>query len=201
VPHAGRRVDVDAARVQAGQEDACGAGDIAAYDMACLNQASASTAACNQFKTAKAMCAACLTSNATDSSWGPLVVFNGVINVNAGGCFELADGNTDCAKSLQDTTLCEHQACDGVCPVKDQTSFNNWQMCDMTAQAQGCGMYFMAANTCAMADDGGAATVCNAGSTFDELFMNIAPLFCGGGGTGDGGTTEAGSTDGGDDGG
>jgi hypothetical protein len=57
-------------------------------------------------------------------------------------------------------------------------------------------MYATAANNCAMADDGGAGTFCNMGSTFDDLFMNIAPLFCGGASTTDGGT-EGGTTEGG----
>ncbi|HEY5240167.1 MAG TPA: hypothetical protein VIJ22_01825, partial [Polyangiaceae bacterium] len=69
---------------------ACAPGDIAGYDAACISTSTMSQSACMAFQTAHAACNACINSKSTDSSWGPLVSYGGVANINLGGCLQLA---------------------------------------------------------------------------------------------------------------
>jgi len=179
---------------------ACAPGDVAAYDAACLAQGSSSQTACQAFEMAHATCSACILSKSTDSTWGPLISWGGVVNVNLGGCIELVTpSDTSCAKAQEVAMTCPHVACDMVCPVTsgNQASFTQWQACTQTADADACGTFVNAA-ACLGTDDGSTGTLCDpatSAGTFDSLFLQIAPLFCGGGG--DGGATEAGPAEGG----
>jgi hypothetical protein len=169
---------------------ACAPGDLAAYDAACFNDKTRGDAACAQFRTTKATCAACLESNPADSSWGPVVQYDNGPSLNGPGCFELYDGNVTCATSLQETALCEHQACDAVCPVIDELSYDQWLHCTLTAAGGSCSTYNTGSAKCN--DDVPGRTFCWRGETRDDFFMNIAPLFCGGADT-DGGSPDGSS--------
>jgi hypothetical protein len=185
---------------------ACAPGDVAAYDAACVNTTTKSTSACDSFKSANATCVACLVSQQGDSSWGPIVQWPGIINLNLGGCLELAAGDATCAKAVETAAACPHAACDAVCPVTsgDATSFANWQQCEQVAVADACGLYEQAAN-CMVTDPAAISSVCQPtqSDTFDSLLLRIAPVFCGGGEAGageagpapEGGASEAGATD------
>jgi hypothetical protein len=167
---------------------ACNAADLTGYDTACL-AAGHTSAGCTAFQTAHAACTSCLNSKSTDSTWGAIVAWAGVININLAGCLELTDPNSaQCAQAVEVGDECLHQACDAVCPVKDQASFTQWQACQQAAAQQGCGTYEQAA-ACLQTDDAAAASVCNpsSGTSFDQLFLSVAPIFCGGGAPGDGG--------------
>jgi hypothetical protein len=167
---------------------ACTAKDIADYDAACLNTATRTMADCTAFGSSRATCQACIESTSTDTTWGPLVAFSGVVNINLGGCLALVDPQSaSCGRKVQDYDECVHAACDGVCPVTSTATFALWEQCQMTATAQGCGMYSTAAQ-CIGLDDAG--TICSAAGGFDAAFLAIAPLFCGG--ASEAGTTEAG---------
>jgi hypothetical protein len=158
---------------------ACSASDITGYDTSCL-VTGATAGTCLAFRTAHPTCAACLSSNATDPDWGPLVSFAGIEQVNLAGCIALtAPSDIACARSVEDLSLCLHAACDGVCPVTDEASFQLWHQCEASAEASGmeCATYANAANCASDA----APQPCTAGSTFDETFISIATVFCGGG--------------------
>jgi len=179
------------------QATACTAKALSDFDTACINTGSSSTAACNTFKTSEAGCYACLVSQSTDATWGPLVIDNGSYNINGGGCVELVDPNSQaCAAAQQTFEQCTHAACDKACPVKDQSTFTLYQQCAMTADSQGCSSYSNAANNC-LATEGASAVVatCTGPQTFELLFLQIAPVFCGG--ASDGGAPEGGAVEGG----
>jgi hypothetical protein len=167
---------------------ACSAKDLADYDAACWNNTTRAQAACTAFGNAHPACVACLESMSTDSTWGPIVQFSGVANVNVAGCLALTDPGSTCGKNVQDYELCVHTACDAVCPVTDTASFNAWKMCESTVTTQACATYNTKAN-CIGTEDAGAA--CSAGTDFDTTLLAIAPLFCGGFPV-DGGAAEAG---------
>jgi len=179
---------------------ACTATVISGYDAACYNQTTGSTAACKAFQTANAACTACLQSKSTDATWGLLISWGGVVNLNLGGCLQLeAPSESACALSQEVAIACVHAACDTVCPVTsgNQASFTQWQACEMTANTDACGTYATQAN-CLATDDAATGTICDPGSgaTFESLFLQLAPLFCG---STDGGSGEAGTTEGGTD--
>jgi hypothetical protein len=168
---------------------ACSASDISGFDTACLSSTATSTT-CQTYQTAHATCASCLTSKSTDSTWGPLVVWNGVQSLNVAGCIELTNpSDTACPQVLESSDECTHAACDSVCPITDQTTFTAWQTCAQTADAQACGKYATPANNCYGGDDAAATNVCNLSNynnSFEAAFVAVAQVFCGGG---DAGTT------------
>jgi hypothetical protein len=181
---------------------ACSASDIAGYDAACLNSSTASQTNCTNFKNAHGTCFSCLESKSSDSTWGPLVSWNGVVSANVAGCIELKNpSDTACPQTIESSDECTHAACDSVCPVTNATSFASWQMCAQTADAQACGKYATPAQSCYMGDDAAATAVCNLQqyASFDDIFNALAPIFCGGGDAGttptDGGASDTGASD------
>jgi hypothetical protein len=179
---------------------ACTAQNLADFDKNCVNANTKSTSACSAWETANATCTGCLVSQSTDATWGPLYKDNGAYQLNIGGCLELTDpSSTTCDSSQEAAELCAHAACDSVCPVSDQTSFAAWQQCAQTADADACGQYVTAANNCLSAETAAAAQACvpSQSSTFESLFLAMAPIFCGGGG--DAGASDGGGTEGGGD--
>jgi hypothetical protein len=184
---------------------ACSASDFAGYDAACLNATTGTPASCMAFQTANAACNTCLNSNSTDATWGPLVNWAGVININTGGCLQLlAPSDSACALAVQTADACAHVACDAVCPVTQTNtgSFTLWEECATAADADACAS-FIAKSMCLATDVAAAGTICDANSsaTFEGLFLQIAPLFCGvgDGGVADGGSGEAAAGEGGID--
>jgi hypothetical protein len=173
------------------QPTACSAQAISDFDAACLASTS-SMAACSTYQTANTTCYACLVSQVTDATWGPVYLANNVYQANIGGCIELADpANATCAQVQETASLCEHAACDSQCPVSSQASFTAYQECTAAADQEGCSQYVTQASNCLVAEDAGAAAVCAPTTTsFDAFFLAIAPLFCSG--STDGGTSEAG---------
>jgi hypothetical protein len=178
---------------------ACTAQNLKDYDTDCLNATSKNQATCTSWKTANATCYGCLVSQETDATWGALVSHNGVLSLNTAGCVELTDPtDTACAPADQGQEACIEAACDTQCPVKDQTSFTNYQACVQTAASQGCGTFISTANTaCSSVATSAASAVCfpSSSGTFETNFAAIAPIFCGGGSAGDGGAPEGGGTD------
>jgi hypothetical protein len=173
---------------------ACAPSDIAGYDAACISLSTMSQSACMAFQTSHATCNACINSKSTDSSWGALISYGGVSNINLGGCLQLAaPSETACALALEVAAACPHAACDTVCPVTagNAASFTQWTDCEMTADADACGTYETASN-CLTTDSAAMSTICNppAGATFESLFLQFAQLFCG---SADAGATDAAS--------
>jgi hypothetical protein len=174
---------------------ACSLPAITAFDTACLG-ANSSMTACMTFMTANATCYACLVSQATDATWGPVYLANNIYQANLGGCIELTDpANVSCAQAQEYSELCEHAACDMQCPVTTSASFTAYQECTAAADQEACSQYTTAAVNCLGAEDA-AGSICNPpSSSFDAYFLAIAPLFCSG--ASDGGASEAGPADGG----
>jgi len=185
---------------------ACSASDFTGYDAACLEATTSSSAGCTSFQMANPACNACLNSNSTDATWGPLVNWSGVVDINLGGCLQLvAPSEAACALAAETADACPHVACDAVCPVtqSNASSFSEWQQCARQASADAC-VPFISQSSCLATDEAAADTVCDVSpsATFDALFLQIAPIFCGGGdggsgegGAGEGGTAEGGETD------
>jgi len=170
---------------------ACQGTDIDDFDTNCLAQGHMKTN-CDTWKSAHTTCASCLVSMSTDNSWGPLVEWPGVYNINVGGCIELTAPDMACETAEANSMECGHKACDGPCPVTDSASFMAWQGCLSAANMAGCMTYYQA-TSCATIDSG-AGYVCNLsqyGMSFDSVFKGIAPVFCGG--SADGGSSDASS--------
>ena len=166
---------------------ACAPADITQFDGVCFNVVSGSLTLCNVFHKANPVCYACLVSNLTDTSWGPVVIANAVPSVNVAGCLELTDpAALACSQSLATTLQCQHALCDGPCPVTDIPSYDQWQLCAEdtlgTCGGSAClaGVDASSASPCLPAGDAG----------MDDLLLAVAPVFCGG--TSDAGTAEGG---------
>jgi hypothetical protein len=105
---------------------------------------------------------------------------------NLAGCIELKDpGNgVACATKVQQSTACEHKACDSVCPLdstQTQASFNNWVQCVNAADQGVCQTYADAASACTNNEQTGPAASCFPSTNdFAHSFPIYASLFCGG---------------------
>lgn len=197
-------------------ENACSQQLIADYYAQCLDTAStAQTCApwTNSPDAAHQACVACLVTPVTASAYGPVVettVGNIIVSEpNLAGCIEIADpAGLSCATKLQDRTDCDEAACNTVCPVTDDPSFQLWETCETNADnaAGSCEAYYDA-TSCVDSEmpDGGAAEACFptvANPGFEDGYNAIAPVFCldltagadGGGASDGGGTVDGGST-------
>ena len=144
--------------------------------------ATATNATCTAAATANTACYNCIVTNDTAASWGPVInQSNGVVRLNEGGCIQLADNaQSTCAHSVESTNGCEDKACKAACPVTDNASFTLYQNCVSSADTGGCATYVSASNTCANAIPiTSNAYNCVRGATFQALYQNIVPVFCG----------------------
>jgi hypothetical protein len=180
------------------QAGACTTQNIADFDTNCLATGH-TKAMCDAFKMANATCAGCLEGKTTDSMWGASVFHAssapgstlGVIQVNIGGCFEVLGGSAgvDCSKKLQAADACENAACDSVCQITDDASFQLYQACINQAAQGDCMTQAAAASTCEQTLGMAAGTsACVNGSDFQTLFDAVAPIICGTPTATDGGT-------------
>jgi hypothetical protein len=171
---------------QARQPSACSALLIADFYQSCLGP-SASDQGCNQTwgvgqDQVHQICQSCLVTPSSAMLWGPLVNYGTTVSINVAGCVELLDpSRTACATEVQAADVCQHQACDGACPVSatDPASFATWQAC-VAATAQGeCNGYLVSA-ACVGVEDAGPAAACVSGQSFQDDFLATAAVFCGG---------------------
>jgi len=140
--------------------------------------------------TANANCAKCLITSESASAWGPLIsVPNNVVYANAGGCIALEQGDTSssgCGAKAWEASQCEDLACSDNC---SGSTFQEYQACTQSAATGTCASEIAA--ECNLADAGNVAP-CNLGATtFQDLYVSIATVFCGGF-PADAGTTDAG---------
>jgi hypothetical protein len=186
---------------------ACSSQDFVDYDNACLG-GSATKAACDTWKAGHSGCAACIESQPTDSSWGPIVAYGGVYDINTAGCVQLTDPSNSCATVGNNGMECQHLVCDTACsPVTDPTSLKEWQQCANASYNSDCWRWIVLENgLCAAMNLSGTSMPCawtpNTPSTtpaavqgsgqFDTYFLQVAPIFCGAGAGSDGGADATG---------
>ena len=121
-------------------------------------------------------CAACLISRPGDMSYGALVAHtSGLVSLNVPGCMELTNpASLDCAKAVQAQGACDDRACDANCA----TTVDLYGACSTEAAAGGCQKFTKAAACDASFFDAGAASICFNGLTFQDVYRDIALLFC-----------------------
>ena len=182
---------------QAPQPTACNALLLNDYYTSCLGP-TATTDSCDQSwgageDVAHATCQSCIVTGSAATKWGALVDYGtgadggagGTVSVNVAGCVELLDPSQEpCAVEVQEADECQHAACDPECPVSDGPSFANWQACIQASGLGECQGYLQSA-ACVNGEDAGPAAVCVTGETFEDEFLAIATVFCGGGATTD----------------
>lgn len=174
---------------QARQPSACSALLVIDFYQSCLGP-TATNDGCNQTwgtgqDAAHQTCQTCLVTASSDTLWGPLVDYGMTVSINVAGCIELLDpSQLACSGLVQLADVCQHQACDAACPVSptDPASFGDWQACvastGQTGQGE-CNAY-LASAACAEAEDAGPAAACVTGKTFQDDFVAVASVFCGG---------------------
>jgi hypothetical protein len=124
-----------------------------------------------------ATCFGCLVSQPTDPTWGPLIQYDGIWELNLGGCFGLKGASAACEAATQEQTECENASCDKSCAnTTSQTKYDN---CVSSADTEYCASYVSAANNCASTSIQTACEGGNANSaTFQTAFMATAAIFC-----------------------
>lgn len=162
----------------------------------CLNdsQTNANPPSCAPFTgsnvtAANKACLACIQTNDTAATYGPLVAHKGTVELNLAGCIALTTNDlngTGCAGKYQAASQCKNAAC-ASCVVTDNASFQAQQACQTAAASGTCATQQNDAACVEGLVDGGAA-VCFEGSTFDDRLEPLINVFCGGAEPADGGT-------------
>jgi hypothetical protein len=176
---------------------ACTSAQLTAFDTACA-ATSSTQATCSTWETANAGCSACIVTDQTAASWGPLVCTQAGCSINVPGCIDLALAETgtengtngSCGDLLNASYECQDYAC-GACDVaadggSDPASF---QTCDNAALMAECKSYsdaFDSSSQCSALQGDTIPTavqVCfasdpNSGFSEQEV-VNIAAFFCG----------------------
>jgi hypothetical protein len=140
------------------------------------------TGSCSDDETNFAACFACIFTDESSSSWGPLVTVsnhNGdIAQVNIAGCVALLEPcNVPCAQAYEYAFQCETQACGNNCVNSSQTRYED---CTTTADNCGCQSYFDPAQCVAnISGSTHPAATCTTQSSFEGYFDVIVPLFCG----------------------
>jgi hypothetical protein len=125
-------------------------------------------------------CADCILTPSTAPTYGPVISKKGTVDLNVAGCMELADSvnGLACGMAYDASNQCVDAACAATCPVTDEASLQRYQACVQQASASGCLNYTQAAKCADAEADGGPASICFSGQTFQDLYNNIVPLFC-----------------------
>ena len=162
-------------------QNKCTPAQTAAVYTGCL-ATGATNATCNAAFAANPVCAGCIFTPDTATLYGPVIeLSNGVVSINQAGCVALADvAETQCGHTMQAQTQCEDKSCKTNCPVTDQASFTAYQTCVTSSDTGGCASYKSAATTCENAISFFSnAQTCFTGTTFQQLYTNVVPIFCG----------------------
>jgi hypothetical protein len=128
-------------------------------------------------------CVSCILTQDTASTYGPIVVHKGTIEVNVSGCLALATNDpngTGCAGKVLAASECKSAACAANCPVTDDSSFELEKVCEAAAAAGTCKTFADAACQDGLIEAGGQAAECLSGQSFDDQYNWIVPMFCGG---------------------
>jgi hypothetical protein len=160
----------------------CTSTQISAYYTACLDP-NATTSTCQSFQLSNAACAACISTDDTASSYGPLInkANVGIVTINVGGCIALLEPcNLECAQAYMANDECTESSCAPNCQVFDQLSFDDYIACTQTADTCGCTTENTRAQ-CANLLTGSThpAETCITAPDFQTFYQQVAPIFCG----------------------
>jgi hypothetical protein len=160
----------------------------AVYD-GCLG-ANATNVTCTAAVNANGACYACIFTDQSASSWGPVVNTAGnVANLNVGGCLTLLEPcNAACGATLEEDLECEEFACGTNCPITSSaassTAYAGCASSIDSCDPNGCATYFYG-TSCASSITGPnhPGSVCfasqNSEAAFRAAFLGIVPVFCG----------------------
>jgi hypothetical protein len=136
---------------------------------------------------AAAACGACIETQATDASWGPLVSPDGQhLSFNVPGCLDLVVPNTTCGKSLDASYGCQ----DASCNACDNTTTPNFSNCVQSSLKKQCKSYGDTVTTACAAQFGDAAptdikncfpdpSIADPKAQQADWISHIATYFCG----------------------
>jgi hypothetical protein len=167
-------------------QDACTAAQINGYVSSCLV---ADTSVCDAFKQQNPTCFACIDSNDTDSSWGPVVRFadRSYSERNFPGCAanalgETGDSGCGAAEALYED--CRRLACRGCLPIATQADYNALVSCGDRPEANKiCASYNASRNVkCGVHLDlapNDPVTVCiGTGMGSAQYYRDLLALWC-----------------------
>ncbi len=152
----------------------------------CLFNGSANATTCDTFFNAasSADCQTCAVAGATEASLGPLLIsLDGLVTLNVAGCIARTANDitaTGCGAKVAAPSQCASAACDPNCPVLDgdAKALAERNTCQRAAIAGACVTYQKDAEACSTPLLQGVSSACAAGSTFTDIAINLATLFC-----------------------
>lgn len=168
------------------KQNVCSSQQIAGYYAACLTPP-ISVSTCDAFVSANAACAACVATADTAPAAGAVVwhEHDAYWTVNVAGCIARATGNpsgTGCGATYAAAIACRQQSCNACWEgLSSTTTFAQFSTCEEEAGASTCATFADAVPTACgnLAQGPGSVCMPPSGSTAQEAYMQIAPLFCG----------------------
>ncbi len=166
---------------------ACKTAELTAYGAACLVQPY-DAKKCDAYKTANAKCSVCVESDSAAAQLAPVLWHDGrsYYTLNLAGCIAIEgkdNTGTGCAAAYQTILSCKELSCDSCFAIQNPT-FETFAACEKAAGAGVCATYGTTeSQKCATVRDAAAPTsACFPGPTDTtlDLFMKLAPFFCGG---------------------
>jgi hypothetical protein len=144
---------------------------------------------CTQFGQGQsaATCGACIETQSSDATWGPLVSPDGqTLDFNVPGCLDLVVPNTSCGKSLDASYGCQDAACSSC----DTTTTPDFSTCVNASLGKQCKSYGDTVTTGCAAQFGDAApsdvdscfpdsTIKDPKAQQNDWILRIATYFCG----------------------
>jgi hypothetical protein len=166
----------------------CSDKQIADYYTACYSSTS-SNSTCSAWTGVQAnkACQTCMLSvEGSSTEFGALIsTGHGVVYANIAGCIALEQNDTSgtgCGAKYWSANQCEDLSCADNCPIVsgDQTTFQAYVQCTQQAAQSECKTYETA--QCDLSDAGALLTACamNGNSKFQDYFLAIGAVFCGG---------------------
>jgi hypothetical protein len=171
---------------EAWKQNVCLTSDISGYYAACLTPPIAQ-ATCNAFIAAHSACSACLATTDTAPTAGAIVWHenDAYWTVNVAGCIARATGDpsgTGCGASYAAAIACRQQSCNACWAGQGTTTtFAEFSKCEEQSGQSTCATFADAVPAACGNLSQGKGSVCMppSGSTAQEAFMVVAPLFCG----------------------
>ena len=167
---------------------ACSDKQISDYYTACYSSTATNTT-CSAWTNLNANkpCQTCMVSTeGMDTEFGPLIsTGHGVIYANIAGCIAIEQNDlsaTGCGAKYWAANQCEDLSCADNCPIVsgDQTTFQAYVQCTTDAASSECKTYEDA--QCDLSDAGAILAACaiNSNSKFQDYFLAIGAVMCGG---------------------
>jgi len=160
----------------------CTSAEVTTFYDDCLNQ-DPGDGTCDDSEIG-ATCYACLVSQPTDSTWGPVIEYTvgGLPSwqSNLAGCLSVEGVSKTCVTAVEEVSQCENDSCNGSCKIATSNEQTAYTECTSNADTDYCSSYVSADNSACGSISSSIQTTCAAKSTstFEQQYTATAKVLC-----------------------